>query len=125
MEDTPMKAADKKQAWTLLKYYIAGFGLSLVLTVDAFLLVMNPSLSAENTLFTILALAVIQFVIQMVFFLHLGKGSKWNSGVFFMMLLVIFILVAGSIWIMANLDYNMMMPDTMDEYMKEAGQKGI
>lgn len=122
--DKPMETIDRKPAWTLLKYYITGFALSLVLTVDAFLTVMNGSLSAENTILTIFALAIIQFVIQMVFFLHVGKGSRWNSGMFFMMLLVVFIVVAGSVWIMANLDYNMM-PEAMDEYMKEASQKGI
>lgn len=116
---------DRTAIRSRVKYYIAGFALSLVLTIDAFVVVMNRNLSEQHTIITIFALAIIQFIIQMVFFLHLGKGSRWNSGVFFMMLLVVFILVVGSIWIMANLNYNMMSPEMMDEHMIEAAQKGI
>jgi cytochrome o ubiquinol oxidase operon protein cyoD len=69
----------------------------------------------------VMIIAVIQLVVQLVFFLHLGQGNRWKTITFVFAGLVVLIVVVGSIWIMHNLDYNMMhmSPDQMVQYMKE------
>ena len=102
-----------------------GFGASLLLTLVAFWLVIqhvqdSAALPADVLVPRIIGLAVIQLIVQLYFFLHLGNESKprWNFIVFLFMILVLVIVVLGSIWIMDNLNYNMM-PHEMTEYMKE------
>ncbi len=50
-------------------------------------------------------LALFQATVQLHYFLHLGDESKpqWNLFTFLFMLVLAFILVAGSLWIMYNL----------------------
>lgn len=88
--------------------YIAGFVLSVMLTLVAYVLVVQGALSNRLVTGAIVALAVCQFLVQVVFFLHLGRERKprWNLMVFGFMLMVLFILVLGTLWIMNNLDYH-------------------
>jgi cytochrome o ubiquinol oxidase operon protein cyoD len=53
-------------------------------------------------------LAIIQLFVQLTFFLHLDRESKpwWNNTAFAFAVIVVVILVGGSIWIMANLNYH-------------------
>ena len=59
----------------------------------------------------ILAMAVVQVLVHLVCFLHMNTKSDegWNMTAFVFTVLIIAILVVGSIWIMWNLNYNMMM----------------
>lgn len=112
--------------------YIIGFTLSLILTLGAYFLVSgyidtsSSPFSQSFLIFLIVGLAITQLFVQLIFFLHLGQESKprWNLASFLFMLVVLFIIVFGSLWIMNNLDYNMM-PKEMDEYMKEQNKKGF
>ncbi|MGH7157522.1 MAG: cytochrome o ubiquinol oxidase subunit IV [Candidatus Saccharimonadales bacterium] len=93
--------------------YVAGFVLSVALTLVAYALVVNQALASRNLLIgAIIGLAVVQFVVQMVFFLHLGRERRprFNLVVFSFMLVVLFILVLGTLWIMSNLDYHTLLP---------------
>lgn len=97
-----------------LRSYILGFTLSLTLTVTAYLLVSLGRVATNPALLLIAALALVQFVVQLVYFLHITPESKprWKLLVFGFMLLVVTILVLGSLWIMYNLDYNHVHPMT-------------
>ncbi|MBX4190591.1 cytochrome o ubiquinol oxidase subunit IV [Candidatus Saccharibacteria bacterium] len=94
--------------------YISGFLLSLTLTLIAFALTrrhLNSHHLSPSDSFMLGALAVlalIQLFVQLTFFLHLDRESKpwWNNTVFAFAAIVVIILVGGSIWIMANLDYH-------------------
>lgn len=101
------------------KSYIIGFILSIITTLLAYFFVVNELWSTDILIYLVLAIAVVQLVVQMVFFLHLGRGSRWKAVTFYFTLLVVIIVVVGTIWIMNNLDYNMMhmSPDEMKEYM--------
>ncbi len=98
-----------------LKSYQIGFVLSIILTLCAYYLVVKHIdsghlvLSHQFLTFALMGLAMIQFVIQLVFFLHLGSesGPRWNLVVFISTISVILVLVIGSIWIMSHLNYNM------------------
>jgi cytochrome o ubiquinol oxidase subunit IV len=101
--------------------YIAGFVLSVVLTVMAYTIVVERTLDSNLLVGAIIALAVAQFLVQVVFFLHLGRESKprWNLMVFGFMLLVLFILVLGTLWIMENLDYHMPAGEELEQQIIE------
>ncbi len=101
-----------------LASYVTGFVLSLVLTGVAYVSVVYHLFSIEVLLPLIIGLAVIQFVVQVIFFLHLGRERKprWQLVTFLFMLLVLFILVIGSLWIMNNLNYHASSPtDIMND----------
>lgn len=93
-----------------MKSYVIGFVSSIVLTIIAFGLVENHVLPHQALVMTVVGLAVIQLLVQLIFFLHIGRetGTRWKIVTFFFALIVIFIVVGGSIWIMNNLNYNMM-----------------
>lgn len=99
------------------KTYIIGFILSIVLTLGSYYLV-TFHLASGHTLpsdqimtFLLPGLAIIQAMVQLLFFLHLRGRSGWDLAVFLSTVSVILILVVGSLWIMGNLNYNMM-PDS-------------
>jgi cytochrome o ubiquinol oxidase operon protein cyoD len=93
-----------------LKSYVIGFILSIILTLIPYHLVVNHVLTIEGTYIAILAFAVLQFLVQVFFFLHVteGKSGKANVLALIFTIVVLVILVIGSMWIMYNLDYNMM-----------------
>ncbi len=116
-----------------LQSYITGFILSLIFTSIAFFAVIKHTegtslFSSTGLIFLIISLAIVQLIVQLYFFLHLGQEAKprWNLVTFLFMLLVLVIIVFGSLWIMDNLNYNMMMsPEQMNEYMKVQKDKGF
>ncbi len=105
-----------------LKAYVTGFILSLVLTLGAYFAVVYNLLSGNALTLPILVFAVIQLLVQMIFFLHLHKGEdrKWNFMVLLSTVTIVLILVVGSIWIMNHLNYNMT-PSQMNNYMNDQG----
>jgi len=99
--------------------YTVGFLLSLILTVEAYVLVAYNVLNGPFLIAAIATTAVIQLIVQLVFFLHLGSESKphWNLLAFLFMLMVLLTLVFGSLWIMNNLSYHEMSPKQTDSYL--------
>lgn len=91
-----------------LSEYVTGFGLSVALTLTAFGLVIFDSIERIEVIAAVVVLALLQLIVQLKFFIHLEheSGPKWNKLIFGFMALVVFIVVAGSLWIMANLDYH-------------------
>ena len=93
-----------------VKTYMTGFILSIILTVIPFGMVMNGSASHAVLIGTVLVTAVVQILVHLVCFLHMNSKSDegWNMTAFVFTVLIIAIVVIGSIWIMWNLNYNMM-----------------
>ncbi len=101
-----------------LKGYVAGFGLSVVLTAIPFWLVMSGVLgSSQLTAFAVMGFAVVQIVVHMVFFLHMNTHSEagWNMLALVFTAVLVVIMIAGSLWVMYHLNTNMMpaMPHDM------------
>lgn len=112
----------------LLLGYLTGFVLSLILTGVAYIAITEHLVPSSEAASFVVKLAIVQIAVQLFFFLHLGQESRprWKLIVFFFMLVVLVILVFGSLWIMENLNYNMMgSPEKMDEYMIEQNNKGF
>ncbi|MBS3903952.1 MAG: cytochrome o ubiquinol oxidase subunit IV [Simkania sp.] len=112
----------KPHEWAELgtfKSYFFGFLLSCILTVLAYFIVANHVFTGTAIIVTTLACALVQMLVQFIYFLHLGKESapRWNIIVFLFMLLVMVILVFGSLWIMHHLNYQMMLPEEMEMHM--------
>lgn len=87
------------------KSYIIGYLLSLAFTAIPYYLVVNKTFGGATLLAAILGFAVFQMVIQVFFFLHLGRGPKplYNVVFFVSTIGIILVVVGGSIFIMSNL----------------------
>ncbi|WP_459615883.1 cytochrome o ubiquinol oxidase subunit IV [Bordetella sp. 2513F-2] len=95
-----------------MKSYVIGFILSIILTLAAFWLVMSDAAPRHLALPGIVVLCVAQLLVQLVFFLHMGlsKSARENTTAFVFTLMVIAILVGGSVWVLHNMNANMMHP---------------
>lgn len=113
-----------------IKSYTAGFLVSIILTLIAYIIVAKDYFDGWRLAFILLELAIFQLWIQVVFFLHLGRDAKvrWNVLAFLYMILIVLIIGIGSIWIMNNLQYSHknhdshMTPEQLDqEIIKDEG----
>ena len=93
-----------------VKSYAIGFILSVILTIIPFGLVMYPTLPKSITLMIVLAFAVIQVLVHLVYFLHLDRSEAQRENViaFVFAGLVIVLLVGLSLWIMFSIHTYMM-----------------
>ena len=73
--------------------------------------------------------AALQLYIQSRYFLHLDddhERPRWRLASYIFTWFTLLIVVIGSLWIMMNLNYNMMMsPKEMNEYMLKQNTKGF
>ena len=97
--------------------YITGFVLSVILTAIPFWLVMGNVIEDKVvTGVVILALAVVQIVVHMIYFLHMNAHSEggWTMMALIFTVVLVVIALAGSLWVMYHLNTNMMpMPGGM------------
>ena len=101
-----------------LRSYVTGFVSAVALTLLAFAIAAKHSITGNKLIAILLGLALIQFVLQLLFFLHIGHESKprWKQFVLVLMIVFVLILVLGSIWVMYSLNYRMS-PDQINNYM--------
>ena len=108
--------------------YLTGFVLSLLLTFAAYDMVVYKEVSPW-TLPLLGLLAVVQMVVQLVFFLHLGDEvrPRYKLASFVFMAGILLIVIVGSLWIMQNLNENMMhmSPNEKNDYMMTQHDKGF
>lgn len=99
-----------------MKSYLTGYLISIFLTLGAYFSVVGKLFSGNMLTAVILIFAIFQLVVQLVFFLHLRneKNPRWNLILFLSTASIILIIVVASLWIMANLNYNMT-PQDMEE----------
>lgn len=112
-----------------LLQYLLGFVAALILSVLAYVVATGEFIEDSTLVMgVLLVLAVVQLIVQLFCFLHLGARGQSRDrtitlGFTISMMLVI---VIGSLWIMKNLDYRMgMSSDAMNEYMLEQNKKGF
>jgi cytochrome o ubiquinol oxidase operon protein cyoD len=86
-----------------VKSYTIGFILSIVLTIIPLVLVLNHMMSPTALVVTIISMAVLQFLVQLFFFMHIKEGEKPRYNVMALLLGVVIVvtIVAGSVWIMS------------------------
>ena len=91
--------------------YMTGFVLSVILTAIPFWLVMGDVLGDTlRTSIVIMALAAVQIVVHMVYFLHMNTKSEggWTFVALAFTLTLVVVTLVGSIWVMYHMDQNMM-----------------
>ncbi|SKB25708.1 cytochrome o ubiquinol oxidase subunit IV [Sphingopyxis flava] len=101
-----------------MRDYLIGFALSVLLTAIPFWLVMTMPLSPGTTAAIIMAFAVVQIVVHMIFFLHMTPKAEggWSLTSLVFTIIVLGIALAGSLWVMHHLNTNMMpMPHDMNQ----------
>ena len=94
-----------------LKGYLIGFLLSVVLTAIPFWLVMaKPLQDSQATMLIILAFAIVQIIVHMIYFLHLNTSSEggWNMLALIFTMVLVVIALSGSMWVMYHMNTNMM-----------------
>ncbi len=83
-----------------------------MLTAIPFWLVMSNALGnqAWRSAIAIMAFAVVQIVVHMVFFLHMNTRSEsgWTMMALIFTLILVVIALTGSLWVMYHLNINMM-----------------
>ena len=100
------------------KGYMIGYGLSIILTAIPFALVMSGVFDSKLlTAALVMAFAVAQIIVHMIFFLHMNPRSEggWTMMALIFTLVLVAITLAGSLWVMHHLNTNMMpmSPDLM------------
>jgi cytochrome o ubiquinol oxidase operon protein cyoD len=92
--------------WT----YTVGLGLAILLTIVSFVVSQTNLLWAPGIPVGLIVLAFAQIGVHLVFFLHLGSGPDHTNNILALAfgLLIVFLVIAGSCWIMTNLSANMM-----------------
>lgn len=93
-----------------LGVYLVGFILCLIVTIAAFVIVGQRMFSPHMMMISVSILAIVQLFIQVKCFLRLNmsQDGMWNTMSFIFALLIVAVVVGGSLWIMANLNYYMM-----------------
>ena len=97
--------------------YLTGLGLAVLLTATSFFvagtsLVWEPSIPVA-----LVVLAIAQMGVHVVFFLHITTGADNTNNVLALAfgILIVMLVMTGSLWIMTNLNHNMM---PMDQLMR-------
>ena len=97
--------------------YTVGLGLAILATIGSFVVSQTNLLWAPGIPVGLVVLAIAQIGVHLVFFLHLGSGPESTNNVLALAfgVLIVFLVIGGSIWIIANLNANtMLMPDLMN-----------
>jgi cytochrome o ubiquinol oxidase operon protein cyoD len=117
--DTAVLAAEAPTSGGLV--YTTGLLLAVLLTATSFWVANTSSLWTPGVHLGLAVLAIAQMGVHLVFFLHIGSGPEHTNNVLALAfgLLIVFLVVTGSLWIMADLNTNLMMrPDLMDMHMQ-------
>jgi cytochrome o ubiquinol oxidase operon protein cyoD len=92
-----------------LRSYLIGFVLAVGLTAASFWAVATHAIYGPGVSVALVTLAIAQMGIHLVFFLHITTGPDNTNNVLALAfgVLVVFLIVFGSLWIMTNLNHNM------------------
>lgn len=89
--------------------YVIGLALALILTGISFWVASTASLWGPGIAVGLVVLAIAQMGIHLVFFLHITSGPDNTNNVLALAfgVLIVFLVMIGTIWIMSNLSANM------------------
>jgi cytochrome o ubiquinol oxidase subunit IV len=95
--------------------YVVGLGLAVLLTAVSFFVSRTTLVWGPSIPVALVVLAIAQMGVHLVFFLHITTGPDNVNNVMALAfgVLIVFLLLAGSLWIMANMNHNMTPMDQM------------
>ena len=90
--------------------YVIGLGFALVLTGVSFWVASTSSLWGPGVAVGLVVLAIAQMGVHLVFFLHITSGPDNVNNVLALAfgVLIVFLVMIGTIWIMGHMNANMM-----------------
>jgi len=90
--------------------YTVGLALAIIATIASFIVAQTNLLWPPGIPVGLIVLALAQIGVHLVFFLHLGTAPDNTNNILALAfgVLIVFLVIAGSIWIIANLNSNMM-----------------
>jgi cytochrome o ubiquinol oxidase operon protein cyoD len=97
--------------------YLIGLGLAALLTVVSFFITRTTLVWQPSIPVALAVLAIAQMGVHLVFFLHITTGPDNVNNVMALAfgVLIVFLVITGSLWIMAHMNHNMM---PMDQIMQ-------
>ena len=100
--------------------YTTGLALAVLLTATSFWVANTTLLWGPGVSIGLIVLAIAQMGVHLVFFLHVTTGPDNTNNVLALAfgLLIVFLVIAGSVWIMTNLNDNLMPPEMMNMQMR-------
>ena len=95
--------------------YLLGLALAVLLTATSFFIAGTDLVWQPSIPIALIVLAIAQMGVHLVFFLHLTTGPDNTNNVLALAfgLLIVFLIVGGSLWIMDHLNNNMMPMDQL------------
>ena len=95
--------------------YVMGLALALILTGVSFWAASTSSLWGPGVAVGLVVLAIAQMGVHLVFFLHITSGPDNTNNVLALAfgVLIVFLVMIGTIWIMTHMDANMMPDPTL------------
>ena len=89
--------------------YVIGLALALILTGVSFWVASTGVLWGPGVATGLVVLAIAQMGVHLVFFLHITSGPDNTNNVLALAfgVLIVFLVMVGTIWIMAHMDANM------------------
>jgi cytochrome o ubiquinol oxidase subunit IV len=100
-----------------LRSYLLGLALASLLTAASFALPTTSLIWPPGIPVALIVFAIAQMGVHLVFFLHITTAPDNTNNVLALAfgVLIVVLVIGGSLWIMANLNTNMM---PMDEMMR-------
>ena len=101
--------------------YVIGLALALLLTGVSFWVASTSVLWGPGVAVGLVVLAIAQMGIHLVFFLHITSGPDNTNNVLALAfgVLIVFLVMVGTIWIMAHMNANMgVSPELMNLQMQ-------
>jgi cytochrome o ubiquinol oxidase operon protein cyoD len=97
--------------------YLIGLGLATLLTIVSFYVARTTLVWEPSIPVALAVLAIAQMGVHLVFFLHITTGPDNVNNVMALAfgVLIVFLVIAGSLWIMSHMNHNMM---PMDQIMQ-------
>jgi cytochrome o ubiquinol oxidase operon protein cyoD len=101
---------EEHESTASVQSYTVGFGLAVAATIASFIVAQTSLLWPPGVPVGLIVLALAQIGVHLVFFLHLGSGPDQTNNILALAfgVLIVFLVIAGSVWIIANLNANMM-----------------
>ena len=101
--------ADRGEIFRSLRTYLVGLGLAILITVVAFFIARTTLVWQPSIPVALFVLAIAQMGVHLAFFLHITTGPDNTNNVLALAfgVLIVGLLIVGSIWIMSNLNHNM------------------
>ena len=95
--------------------YLIGLGLAILLTAVSFFVAQTTLVWQPSIPVALAVLAIAQMGVHLVFFLHITTGPESFNNVLALAfgVLIVFLLIVGSLWIMTHLNHNMVSMEQM------------